>query len=56
MKCEGGVRLRVDNAILKRYVLRLLRNEDSFSDDFNLVGTSFEMIGAVAEKSCQDLF
>ena len=33
-------------AILKRYVLRFLRKEARLTQDVNVIGSSFEMMGA----------
>ena len=38
-------------AILKRRVLRCLRKEARLSQDFNVVGSSFQMMGAATEKA-----
>ena len=35
---------------MKIYVLRFLWNEDRLSDDFNVVRSSFQIIGAATEK------
>ena len=36
---------------MKRYVLRFLRKEARLSQDFNVVGSSFQMMGAATEKT-----
>ncbi len=38
-------------AILKRYVSRFLRREARLSQDFNVVGSSFQRMGAATEKA-----
>ena len=35
-----------------KYVLRLLWNEDQYSCDFNVVGSSFQMLDAAKEHVC----
>ena len=39
------------NEILKRYVFRFLRHEDTFSNYLNVVASSFQMIGEATESS-----
>ena len=36
---------------MKRYVLRFVRKEARLSQDFNVVGSSFQMMGAATEKA-----
>ena len=36
---------------MKRYVLRCLRKEARLSQDFNVVGSSFQMMSAATEKA-----
>ena len=36
---------------MKRYVLRCLRKEARLSQDFNVVGSSFQTMGAATEKA-----
>ena len=43
--------METGNAILnKYYILRFLWNEDRLSDDYNVVGSSFQMHGAEQRK------
>ena len=51
----GPPRVYGGHAILKGYVLRCLRNEDGFPDDFNVVGSSFQMLGEQRKHANQDL-
>ena len=37
---------------MKRYVLRILRKEARLSQDFSVVGSTFQMMGAATEKAC----
>ena len=37
--------------MLNRYALRFLRKEAILSQDFSVVGSSFQMIGAATEKA-----
>ena len=48
---EGPPTIYGGKAILKRYVLRFLRNEARLSQDLTVVGSSFQMMGAATEKA-----
>ena len=48
---RGRRQFKVEKAILNRYVLRFLRKEARLSQDFSVVGHSFQRMGAATEKA-----
>ena len=41
--------------MLKRYVFRFLRKDARLLQDFKVVGSSFQMMGAATEKARKDV-
>ena len=53
---RGRRLFKVEKQYLKRYVLRFLPKEARLSQDFNVVGSSFQMMGAATEKARLPMF
>ena len=48
---RGRRLFKVEKQFLKRYVFRFLRKDARLSQDFKVVGSSFQMMGAATEKA-----